>query len=228
MVDELPRLTGPMFEPARTETVKYVVLMLHGYGANGDDLIGLAPQLSAVLPNTLFLAPNAPFQCGGNPFGGYQWFDVWEKENKQRLQEIRLAEKIINKFIDCQMERSGINESNLFFLGFSQGTMLSLHVALRRQNACAGVLGFSGRLEAPDLLNEEIKSRPPVLLVHGERDEVLPIDMMFAAESKLKQNNVDVNTLTRPELGHGIDEEGLQCGIRFFSQNIQGGLENAN
>jgi len=222
MTDDLPQLSGPVFEPASKKPATSVVLLLHGYGANGDDLIGLAPPLSQALPDTVFLSPNAPYPCEGNPFGGFQWFDVWQKEDENRLTAVRYAEKIVNAFIDVELEKRGLDESKLVFLGFSQGTMLSLQTGLRREKPCAGILGYSGRLESPELLGDEIRSRPPVMLIHGEDYPMLPVDLMDAAAQTLTENGVDVSTFRRPGLGHGIDPDGLKLGAAFLTRCLGG------
>jgi len=222
MTDDLPQLSGPVFEPASKKPATSVVLLLHGYGANGDDLIGLAPPLSQALPDTVFLSPNAPYPCEGNPFGGFQWFDVWQKEDENRLTAVRYAEKIVNAFIDVELEKRGLDESKLVFLGFSQGTMLSLQTGLRREKPCAGILGYSGRLESPELLGDEIRSRPPVMLIHGEDDPMLPVDLMDAAAQTLTENGVEVSTFRRPGLGHGIDPDGLKLGAAFLTRCLGG------
>jgi len=222
MTDDLPQLSGPVFEPASKKPATSVVLLLHGYGANGDDLIGLAPPLSQALPDTVFLSPNAPYPCEGNPFGGFQWFDVWQKEDENRLTAVRYAEKIVNAFIDAELEKRGLDESKLVFLGFSQGTMLSLQTGLRREKPCAGILGYSGRLESPELLGDEIRSRPPVMLIHGEEDPMLPVDLMDAAAQTLTENGVEVSTFRRPGLGHGIDPDGLKLGAAFLTRCLGG------
>ncbi|MGB0576229.1 MAG: alpha/beta hydrolase [Alphaproteobacteria bacterium] len=213
---DLPTLSGPSLGPAYG-TAKSLVILLHGYGANGDDLIGLAPPLSQVLPDTVFVSPNAPHPCAQNPFGGLQWFDVWEGDDYDRLAQVRIAAATVDAFLDSELERLGLKDSQLALLGFSQGTMLSLHVGLRRANAPAGILGYSGRLEAPETLADEIKVRPPVMLIHGEEDPLLNIELMDSAAGLLRENGVDVDTHRRPGLAHGIDQEGVNLGAGFLS-----------
>lgn len=213
---DLPTLSGPSLGPA-SGTAKSLVILLHGYGANGDDLIGLAPPLSQVLPDTVFVSPNAPHPCAQNPFGGLQWFDVWEGDDYDRLAQVRIAAATVDAFLDSELERLGLKDSQLALLGFSQGTMLSLHVGLRRANAPAGILGYSGRLEAPETLADEIKVRPPVMLIHGEEDPLLNIELMDSAAGLLRENGVDVDTHRLPGLAHGIDQEGVNLGAGFLS-----------
>lgn len=216
-MNDLPRLTGPAYGPAAAGAPKRLVILLHGYGANGEDLIGLAPPLSQVLPDAEFLAPNAPYPCVQNPFGGFQWFDVWNRDDENRMVEVRKTAAIVDAFIDEALAARGLTDADLALVGFSQGTMLSLHVSMRRAAPCAGVLGFSGRLEAPETLAGEITARPPVLLVHGEQDELLPVELMERAAEALAASGVKVETHRRPGLGHGIDPEGLRLGAGFLS-----------
>ena len=222
MIDDLPELSGPVFEPASKQPASSIVLLLHGYGANGEDLIGLAPPLSQALPDTVFLSPNAPFPCEGNPIGGFQWFDVWQNEGKDRIKAVRHAAEIVKAYITAELEKRDLDLSRMVFLGFSQGTMLSLHLGLRLENPCGGIVGYSGRLEASELLEKEIRSRPPVMLIHGEEDPLLPVEMMDAAETELRANHVDISSVRRPGLGHGIDPEGLKLGAAFIRRCLAG------
>lgn len=217
---DLPQLTGPSFGPAAGGDPQQLVVLLHGYGANGDDLIGLAPAFAQVLPHAEFLSPNAPYPCEANPFGGLQWFEVWQDEGVDRLTQVRNGAMIVDAFIDAELARRGLSDDKLVLCGFSQGTMLSLHVGLRRKTACAGILGYSGRLESPEILAGEITSRPPVLLIHGEEDPLLAVDMMDKAAEVLRENGVSVETHRRPGLGHGIDEDGLRLGAGFLTVSL--------
>ncbi|MEE2654658.1 MAG: alpha/beta fold hydrolase [Pseudomonadota bacterium] len=219
MID-LPTLSGPVVEPL-SGSAKSVVILLHGYGANGDDLIGLASPLSKILPDTVFMSPNAPHRCAQNPFGGLQWFDVWEGDDYDRLSQIELAAATINAFIDSELERLGLSDEKLALLGFSQGTMLSLHVGVRRIKSPAGILGYSGRLEAPEKLADEISVRPPIMLIHGEEDPLLSIDLMENAAGQLRKNGIEVETCARPRLAHGIDQEGVITGGDFLAKVLR-------
>jgi phospholipase/carboxylesterase len=219
---DIPKLDGPSFGPAAGGAARKLVVLLHGYGANGDDLIGLAPAFAQVLPDTAFVSPNAPFPCPQAPPGHYQWFDVWDRDPVRRLAGGREAEVIVNAFLDQQLASRGLTDADLALLGFSQGTMVSLHVGLRRPKPCAGILGYSGRLEFPDLLEGELKSRPPVLLVHGEDDPVVPFAQLGAAVEALTEHRVPVEGHARPGLGHGIDIEGIKLGAAFLTTVLGG------
>lgn len=221
-MNDLPQLDGPSVDPAAGGAPRKLVVLLHGYGANGEDLIGLAPAFAQVLPHAAFISPNAPYPCAANPFGGLQWFDVWQGDSPQRLAAVRHAQATIDAFLDRKLADLGLADADLALVGFSQGTMLSLQVGLRRASACAGVLGYSGRLESPTLLASEIRSRPPVVLVHGEEDPLLNVGMMDAAAEVLRANGVQVETHRRPGLGHGIDIDGLKIGAAFLASVLAG------
>lgn len=214
-MEEVVSLSGPAFGPTEGDTPQKLVILLHGYGADGQDLISLGPYFAQVLPDALFLSPNAPYPCGMG--FGCQWYDIQVQDPDERLGQIREAARIIDGFIDRQLELLGFSDDRLALIGFSQGTMMSLFTALRRERACAGIMGYSGRLDSPELLEKEIRARPPVTLVHGDRDELLPVSKMDEAATALKGVEVEVETHVRPGLGHGIDEEGLRIGMAFLN-----------
>ena len=211
---DLPQLSGPEAEPASGGAAQQLVVFAHGYGADGNDLIGLAPYFAQVAPDAAFISPNAPYRCAGSPFG-YQWYDVWMQDRAQRLEAIRSTAAIFDNFLTEQLARRNLTEDRLVLVGFSQGTMMSLFVAPRRERAVAGIVGYSGRMEAPQLLADEIRSKPPVVLVHGDSDEMLPVAEMATAAAALEACGVEVETHVRPGLGHGIDENGILIGLEF-------------
>jgi phospholipase/carboxylesterase len=208
-------LDGPQFGPAAGGPPDQLVILLHGLGADGQDLIGIAPHWAQVLPNALFLSPNAPFPCDMAPYG-YQWFSVQDRSPEAMLSGVRMAASPLDAFIETAMGNAGLDESRTALVGFSQGTMMSLFVGPRRERPLAGIVGYSGRLIAPELLKEEIRSRPPVLLAHGTADEVVPYSSLAAAEQGLTAAGIAVETLSCPGVGHGIDQEGLIRGAQFL------------
>jgi phospholipase/carboxylesterase len=210
-------LSGPSFLPQSGGEPNRLVILLHGLGADGNDLIGLAPYWAPLLPETEFLSPNAPFPCDMAPYG-YQWMSVRDPSPEARLAVARAAASILDAFIDEELSKRGLTESQLALVGFSQGTMMSLFVGPRRERQLAGIVGFSGRLIAPALLSSEMRSRPPVLLVHGTDDAMVPYASMAEAEIALADAGVAVETLTCPGVGHGIDEEGLRQGGQFLQR----------
>ncbi len=212
---DLPLLNGPALPPATGQPPSQVVLLLHGVGADGNDLIGLAPFFQQVLPEAAFFSPNAPEPYDMAPFG-HQWFSIRDFGPAQRLKGAQAAAPILDHFIDHLLAIFGLAEENMALIGFSQGTMMSLHVGLRRARPLAGIVGYSGALVGPELLAAEIRSRPPVLLVHGDADGIVPVDALAQAEKTLKANAVPIATHVRPGLAHGIDEDGIRLGQEFL------------
>ncbi len=211
------RLDGPRQPPAGGAAPARIVVLLHGYGADGDDLIGLAPAWAPAMPDALFVSPHAPFPCEGAPFGR-QWFGIAGRDPEMRLASLRAASAMVDAFIDDLLEETGLPPAALTLAGFSQGTMLALHTAPRRAEPLSGILGYSGRLLAPELLADEVRSRPPVALIHGEMDEMVPYSSMAEAAAALEQAGFAVETLGRTGLGHGIDPVGMQAGLRFMAR----------
>lgn len=213
----LPTLDGPVSEPRSGGDPKQIVLMLHGVGADGNDLIGLAPFFQDALPDAVFISPNAPFRFEMAP-SGYQWFSIGNFDPERRIRGVRLAAPILDAYIDTALGSLGLEEKDLALLGFSQGTMMALHVGLRRKKPIAGILGYSGMLAGVEVLPEEIKSRPPVLLIHGDADNVLPVASLAEAAKGLEACKVPVEHHVRPGLAHGIDEEGIRLGQAFLAR----------
>jgi phospholipase/carboxylesterase len=210
-------LSGPSFGPAAGGKPRRLVLLLHGLGADGNDLIGLAPYWAPRLADAEFLSPNAPFPCDFAPYG-YQWYSIQDHSPEMQQAGVRAAAPILDAFIDEALAARGLEARDLALVGFSQGTVMALFVGLRRPRPVAGILGFSGRLVAPELLAAELRSRPPVLLVHGTEDPLIPHAEMAAAARALEAAGVPVETLTCPGIGHSIDEQGLARGGRFLAE----------
>lgn len=199
------------------------VVFLHGYGANGADLMSLADPLGEHLADTLFLAPDAPEQCAGAPFG-FQWFPIpWidgssEEESREGL--YRAAEDL-DAFLTGVMVDEDLLPEQLLVFGFSQGSMLALHVLPRREDPVAGICSFSGRLLEPELLEDEVKSRPPVLLVHGDEDDVVPPDSLpKAAEGLQAAGWEEVYAHIEKGTGHGIAQDGLEVALAFMRERL--------
>lgn len=211
----MTQLDGPSHGPHGGGKPGHLVVLLHGYGADGNDLIGLAPVLGPLMPDVVFHAPNAPQRCDGNPFG-YQWFPITRLEPALVLAGVRAAAPDIDRFLDDRMAAAGVDESRTALVGFSQGTMMALHVGLRRPRPLAGIVGFSGMLAGPDLLEIEMASKPPVLLAHGDQDEMLPHAMSQHAARALHGAGVKVGLHIARGVGHGIDETGLSAAARFL------------
>ena len=214
-------LDGPMLAPADGVTPKRLVILLHGLGADGQDLIGLAPYFQIVLPDAVFMAPNAPYPFDLAPpsmgLGGHQWFSLRDMTPPARLAGCRQAAPILERFIDEKLAATGLTEAETALIGFSQGTMMALYVGLRRAKPLAGIVGYSGILVGRELLADAIRSRPPVLLVHGEDDPLVPVAALDDAAEGLKAVGVAVEAVRRPGLPHGIDDEGIRLGMEFLA-----------
>jgi phospholipase/carboxylesterase len=212
------QLDGPS-RPAKTGKANNLVVFLHGYGSSGSDLISLAPYWADQLPDTEFLSPNAPFPCEINPYG-YQWFGFEDRATDMLLGATRSAAAILDAYLDEALKSRNLTDRHLALVGFSQGTMMSLHIGPRRATAPAAIVGYSGSLIAPAVLPGEVRSKPPVLLVHGTFDPVVPFTSMSEAEAALKTAGVPVVTEARPGLVHSIDPIGLQKGGQFLRDHF--------
>lgn len=195
------------------------VLLLHGLGDSGAGLIDLGAAWRSGLPDTVFLAPNAPFPCDMAPFG-FQWFSAQDWTPAVVLEGVKKAAPYLDSFIDKVSANFELAPSRIALVGFSQGTMMSLYVAPRREEALAGVLGYSGALIGREELRREKRSSPPVLLVHGMRDDVVPYAAMEHAKAGLQDVNINVDALGRPDLYHSIDNEGLREGLVFLRKAL--------
>jgi phospholipase/carboxylesterase len=213
----LMALSGPSRPPVSGGAPTRLVILLHGLGADGNDLIGLQQYWGRLLPDAEFVSPNAPFPCDMAPYG-YQWFSVQDRSPPSVLAGVRGAAPLLDAFIDDELQKRGLDESQAALVGFSQGTMMSLFVGLRRERQLAGILGYSGRLIAPDLLAGELRSSPPVLLAHGTDDSMVPFQSMGEAETALKAAGVPIETLACVGIEHSIDGQGLERGGRFLRE----------
>jgi phospholipase/carboxylesterase len=213
---DLPLLNGPRINPANGVKPDSLVILAHGYGSDGQDLIGLAPYWQPLLPRTAFVAPNAPERCQMNPTG-YQWFGISRLDPALTYAGVEQAAPSLNAFIDAELARLGLDESRLALVGFSQGTMMSLHVGLRRKLAPAAIVGFSGMLAGPDHL-ADTSAKPPILLVHGDADPMIPVVALHSAVQALEHAGLSVESHVSPGLGHSIDQVGLELGGRFIAR----------
>jgi phospholipase/carboxylesterase len=203
-------------------TAQRLVVFVHGYGANGADLIGLADALGPHMPGTAFLSPDAPDACAGNGFG-FQWFPIpWLDGSSEAAAAAGLeaAARDLDAFLTQAMADEGVTPADTALIGFSQGTMMSLHVAPRRADPVAAVVGFSGRLLAPERLQAEALSKPPVLLVHGDADEVVPFADMGRAGKALDAAGFEVFAHVMRGTGHGIAPDGLQVAYGFLKDRM--------
>ncbi|WP_413990224.1 alpha/beta hydrolase [Labrys okinawensis] len=214
-------LDGPRL-PAKFGKTRQLVVFLHGYGADGNDLIDLGQAWRELLPDTAFVSPHAPEPCAGAPYGR-QWFPLTFRVRNERWDGVRRAGPMLDAFLDAELEREGLEDDALALVGFSQGSMMALHTGLRRRKSMGAIVGYSGILIGPDdqplsVLTPEITARPPVLLVHGDQDQVVPPMALPYSVEGLKALGVPVEAHMRPGLGHGIDSAGLRLGGDFLAQ----------
>ncbi len=212
-------LDGPRVAPQAGGKPRSLVVLLHGLGADGNDLISLAPYWARLLPHTAFVSPHAPFPCDMAPYGR-QWFSLLDRTPARVVAGVAAAAPILDGFIDAELQRFELPPERLALVGFSQGTMMSLYVAPRRQMALAGVVGYSGALVDAANFGAAAKSRPPALLVHGTDDPIVPFERMAEAAAALDAAGIAVETLACPGLPHSIDEAGLQAGAEFLAQRL--------
>jgi phospholipase/carboxylesterase len=209
-----------------------LVVFLHGYGADGNDLIELGRQWRALLPQAAFVSPNAPERCAGAPTGR-QWFALSNRPPDDpagatdRWNGVVKARGAIDAFLEAELQRLGLDDSKLALVGFSQGSMMAMHVGMRRGRAPAAILGYSGMLVGPEQLKEATArdsrgAPPPVLLIHGDQDPLIPVEAMFLATDALAQANIPAQWHLSLGVGHGIDAGGLHHGGQFLAQALDG------
>ena len=218
-------LDGPRLAP-RSGPARQLVVFLHGYGADGNDLIEIGRAWQQALPQAAFVSPHAPEPCGQAPVGR-QWFPLTFRDPNERWIGVNKAAPTLERFLEAELARHKLPPSALALVGFSQGTMMALHIGLRWPVAPAAIVGYSGLLVLPPELNAEgfaaeIKSRPPVLLVHGDRDDLIPVQALFQAAQGLAALEVPVEWHLSTGIGHGIDAEGLRHGGEFLARRFAG------
>ena len=207
-------------------SARQLVVFLHGYGADGNDLIELGRVWQQILPQAAFVSPHAPEPCGQAPVGR-QWFALTFRDPNERWVGANKAAPVLERFLDAELARHQLPPSALALVGFSQGTMMALHVGLRRAVPPAAIVGYSGLLVLPpdgnpETLAADIRSRPPVLLVHGDQDELIPVQALFQGTQALAAMGVPVEWHVSAGVGHGIDQEGLRHGGEFLARAFSG------
>ena len=216
-------LDGPRLAP-RSGRARQLVVFLHGYGADGNDQIEIGRAWQQLLPEAAFVSPHAPEPCGQAPVGR-QWFALTFRDPNERWIGVRQARPVLERFIAAELRRLDLPASALALVGFSQGTMMALHVGLRSAAPPAAIVGYSGLLVVPpdgdlNAFATEISARPPVLLVHGQEDDLIPAQALFQAAQGLAALDVAVQWHLSAGIGHGIDQEGLRHGGEFLAHNF--------
>lgn len=217
----MAELDGPRLEP-RSGRARRLVVLLHGYGADGNDLIDIGRAWQGLLPDVAFASPHAPRPCGQAPVGR-EWFPLTFRNPDERWTGVNQAAPILESFLDAELKRRNLPPTALALVGFSQGTMMALHVGLRRAVGPAAIVGYSGMLVVPenieaDIFAAEIRSRPPVLLIHGDADELIPVQALLHAAQGLAALEVPAEWHIAAGIGHGIDQEGLRQGGEFLAK----------
>lgn len=214
-------ISGPFIAP-KSGKASSLVVMLHGYGASGDDLISLCHEWAPYLPDTAFVTPNAPDVCEIWE-QGYQWFSIRaiDPDTFAREKQAEKAMPVLNHFLDSQLAHWGVPESRMIVGGFSQGAMMAMYTMPRRKEACAGVIGYSGMLVEPLALLQPEMVKMPVLAIHGDADEVVPPSALRTIDEGFSAAGYNVETVMRPGLGHGIDGFGLTRGLDFIKENLE-------
>ena len=217
MVEQLSALR----RGAECGAARLLLVLCHGVGADGQDLIGLAEPWAAALPGVAFLAPNAPEQCDMSPFGR-QWFSLQDRTPAVLAAGAQRAIPALMATVDAELARLGLPADAVALMGFSQGAMMVLHAGLRRPVPPAGIMAYSGALLDSPALDAEMTGKPPVLLVHGEADEVVPFTCGPAAAVALRQRDIEVTTQWSKGVGHWVDEAGLRAGAGFVAGLMTG------
>lgn len=195
---------------------KQIIVLLHGYGSNGRDLISLAPYWQTSVPDAVFVSPDAPFPCELGV--GYQWFSLTDRDPQKMLAGAEQTAPILDKYLDNLLDNYGLEDKHLALVGFSQGTMMSLYAGPRRKNKIAGILGYSGALIGGEGLDG--RNKPPIRLIHGENDSVVPVNSYHNAVEVLTEKGFSVSGHTTPMLDHSIDGEGVESGAKFLSETL--------
>ncbi|MCC6890974.1 MAG: dienelactone hydrolase family protein [Hyphomicrobiales bacterium] len=226
------QLDGPRIEPRAGGAARQLVVFLHGYGADGNDLIDIGRAWQPAMPHAAFVSPHAPYPCAQAPTGR-EWFPLSNRAQDERWRGVNSAAPVLEAFIDAELTRRNLPPSALALVGFSQGTMMALHVGLRRASAPLAIVGYSGLLvtepsAAIEAIAGSIRSRPPVLLIHGDQDELIPAQALFLAVNSLAALDVPVEWHLSVGIGHGIDQDGLRHGGEFIAARLRAGAPVAS
>jgi phospholipase/carboxylesterase len=210
-------IDGPRIPPAGGGAPRSLIVFLHGYGADGNDLIGLGREWSRALPGTAFVSPNAPELCPGTPMGR-QWFPLTMRDPREFPRGVMHARPGLDAFLDAELQRLGLDETACALVGFSQGTMLALHIGPQRKRQLAGIVGYSGLLADPEALKRGPVHKPPVFLIHGDQDDLIPVAAVFSAAAGLAAAEIPVEWHISQGIPHGIGPDGLELGLAFLKR----------
>ena len=206
-------------DPLSKRKAKNAVILCHGYGGDGKDISLLASYWRTYLPETLFICPDAPEPCAVSP-SGYQWFDLMDQTKEQILIKSLIAEIKLNKLIDEVMLKNDLPGKQIAIGGFSQGCMISLQTGIKRKNKINSIVGYSGKIIDTYHLENNIISRPNIILIHGDKDEIVPLNFLLEAKEFFNKNNYEIETKILKNCEHRIPTEGSSLGLNFLKKNL--------
>ncbi len=212
-------LNTTILDPLSKAKPKNAVILCHGYGGDGKDISILASYWRAYLPDTIFICPDAPEKCAASP-SGYQWFDLMDQTSEQILSKSLVAELKLNKFIDEVKTKNNLLSNQIVIGGFSQGCMISLQTGIKRKDKINSIVGYSGKIINPEHLNNNIVSRPNIILMHGDKDQIVPIDGLLEAKDFFIKNDYKIETKIFKNCEHRIPTEGSSLGLQFIKKHL--------
>ena len=208
-----------ILEPLSKVKPKNAVILCHGYGGDGKDISILAGYWRSYLPDTIFICPDAPEKCDASP-SGFQWFDLMDQTPEQILSKSLVAEIKLNKFIDEVKEKNSLSANQIVIGGFSQGCMISLQTGIKRKDKINSIIGYSGKIIDTEHLGKNIASRPNIILMHGDMDQVVTIDGLLEAKDFFSKNNYQIETKIFKNCEHRIPTEGSSLGLQFIKKHL--------
>ena len=212
-------LNTTIINPKSSQKPKNAVILCHGYGGDGKDISILANYWKNYLPETIFICPDAPEKCAVSETG-FQWFDLMDQTKDEILTKSLVAEIKLNKLIDEVKDNLNLKSKNIILGGFSQGCMISIQTGLKRTDKIKAIIGYSGKIISTDHLSKNINSRPEVILMHGDKDEVVPIESFLEAKEFFSENNYSIETKIFKNCEHRIPQEGSSLGLEFIKKNL--------
>ena len=212
-------LNSVIIKPSSKSSPKNVVILCHGYGGDGKDISILANYWKTFLPDTLFICPDAPEICKVNP-DGFQWFDLMDKTGEETLSKSLIAENKLDNFINEVVSENELNFKDVALVGFSQGCMISMQTALKKKDQIKCLIGYSGKILNIKHLNQNINSKPEIFLMHGDKDQIVPINFLLEAKEFFNKNDYKIQTKIFKNCEHRIPTEGSSIGLEFLKKNL--------
>jgi phospholipase/carboxylesterase len=208
-----------ILEPLIKGKAKNAVILCHGYGGDGKDISILASYWRAHLPDTIFICPDAPEKCAASPTG-FQWFDLVDQTPEQILSKSLVAENKLNKLIDEVKEKNKLLANQIVIGGFSQGCMISLQTGIKRKDTINSIIGYSGRIIDKEHLEKNIVSKPNIILMHGDIDQIVPVDSLLEAKDFFTKNDYKIESKIFNNCEHRIPAEGSSLGLQFIKKHL--------